>query len=422
MAKVAKTHLQSQESLLLDYVHRLEKLKKGRRAVHVHISRLMPYNRRDNHLQSALNTFDGIVKTLNGQVFLLKNTDLILVYKEGAKDDVETAIVKLRFLFSDDPLLEEKTQERKGREFCTWYNVEAQYDEFLYLARELVSNLTVAEAKEQGLDAEDAFEEAPVKPQDPPMTPKVLAQVSDALMRADLSNMMRRQYVCSITGEGAPQDVFSELYISIPDLRDTLLPGIGLTGNRWLFQHLTETLDHRVLSLLGKTDERSFTGDISINLNVATLLTKEFLNFDDAVIASMRGGIVLELQLVDIFANLNDFQFAREFVKDRGYRLCIDGIDYNTLRYIDRERMGIDLIKLNWSPELLVTEDIPLQEMREVVSMAGEARMILARCDDRDAIEYGQSVGIKLFQGRHVETLIAEESRRRNMHKRIRLN
>lgn len=419
MAK-ASTHLQSQESLLLDYVHRLEKLKKGRRAVHIHISRLRPYNRRDNHLQSAINTFDPIVKALNGQIFLLKNTDLILVYKDAARDDVETAIVKLKFLFSDDPLLEEKGQERKGREFCSWYNVETQYDEFLNLARQMVGGLNQGDGKGSDTEADGGYGGPPL-PKEPPLTPRVLGQITDALMRADLTNMLRRQYICSIAGEGSPQDVFSELYISIPDLRDTLLPGIGLTGNRWLFQHLTETLDFRVLSLLSKTDERSFTGEISVNLNIATLLTKEFLQFDDAVIASMRGGIVIELSLVDILANLRDFRFAREFIKDRGYRICVDGINHETLQYIDRDRMGVDLLKLNWSNDLLITEVLPIDQMRRMVERAGEARLILCRCDDRDAVEYGQSVGIRLFQGRHIETLIAEESRRRSMNKRIRL-
>ena len=39
--------LQSQESLLLDYVHRLDQHKVGRRAAHIHISRLQAQYRRE---------------------------------------------------------------------------------------------------------------------------------------------------------------------------------------------------------------------------------------------------------------------------------------------------------------------------------------------------------------------------------------
>jgi hypothetical protein len=40
---------------------------------------------------------------------------------------------------------------------------------------------------------------------------------------------------------------------------------------------------------------------------------------------------------------------------------------------------------------------------------------VLCRCDSADAIEFGRSVGIELYQGRHVETLIAEDGRRRDL-------
>ncbi|MCW9002571.1 MAG: EAL domain-containing protein, partial [Rhodospirillales bacterium] len=42
-----------QEGLLLDYIQRLEQHKKGRHAVHIHLSRLKPFNRRDHHIRAA---------------------------------------------------------------------------------------------------------------------------------------------------------------------------------------------------------------------------------------------------------------------------------------------------------------------------------------------------------------------------------
>ncbi len=72
-------------------------------------------------------------------------------------------------------------------------------------------------------------------------------------------------------------------FISIADLRETLLPKVNLASSPWLFQQLTETLDRRVLSLLNKHDDRTVAGDVSINLNVQTLLAPEFLVFDDNI-------------------------------------------------------------------------------------------------------------------------------------------
>jgi hypothetical protein len=39
----------------------------------------------------------------------------------------------------------------------------------------------------------------------------------------------------------------------------------------------------------------------------------------------------------------------------------------------------------------------------------------MCRVDNREAINYGQTVGINLFQGRHIENLIAEDTRRREL-------
>src|SRR3546814_11939703 len=87
-------------------------------------------------------------------------------------------------------------------------------------------------------------------------------------------NLMRRQAVCAITpGSHAPQPVFRELYISIADLQQSVLPEFDLASNLWLFQHLTQTLDSRMLSMLGRNDDSSIASPFRIKLNVGTILS-----------------------------------------------------------------------------------------------------------------------------------------------------
>ena len=98
-----------------------------------------------------------------------------------------------------------------------------------------------------------------------------------------------------------------------------LLPDDDLTANPWLFQHLTETLDKRVLVSISRHDDGSLTSNFSINLNVSTILSDEFLEFDENINASMRSSIVLELQLVVIFSDVKAFILAMCFAQYRGY-------------------------------------------------------------------------------------------------------
>lgn len=404
--------LPSQENLLLDYVYRLEKRRKGRRAVHIHLSALRPFNRRDQHIRAAASNFEPLIKDLKGQIFALKNADLFFVFKDEANTQVETILQRVRFLFSDDPLIEE--EDKINQDFATWYDCEKDFDSILHL----VQGMDQAEKKRQTtvrsrMDARAALKTK--QEQGEPLTPEVLEKVITALTSADLSNLVRRQYICAIDEKMVPEEEFSELFISIKDLRETMLPNVNLLANRWLFQHLTESLDKRMLSMLTKTDSISISGQISFNINVAVLLSPEFQAFDDNIAAGRRGSMTIELQKEDIFNDLSSYMFAREFVQDKGFKICIDGLSAETLRMINTEKLGVDLIKLIWDPDLVDASDEILDNLRDIVRKRGDKHLILCRCDDRQAIDFGHSVGIGLFQGRFVESLIAEDGRRREL-------
>ena len=153
----------------------------------------------------------------------------------------------------------------------------------------------------------------------------------------------------------------------------------------------------------------------SFNLNVATMLSPDFLTFDDNIPASRRGHMIVELQVVDLFADLGAYQFVRSFAQERGYRICIDGLTHQTMSMIDRARLGADVVKLYWHPQLIDGGEETRQRIHAMVRRNGENRVILCRCDNREAIDFGRSIGVTLFQGRHVETMIAEENRKREL-------
>lgn len=412
----AGSALGREEAGFVDLVRSFENARSNRQVVIVHMSRLQPQNRRDTQLRTAAASFDGQTRGVGGSMFNLHNGDIAFAFRGAGKDDVDAAIFKLKFLFRDDPLLDggrHEDDEEAGDAFVTWYNVENQFDTLLRLAQRYVQD---ARAK-QDTQAEEqvvATEQEEDRSGDP-LTAEILARIETTLASADVSNLMRRQSVCAIIGNAPPQPVFSELFISISDLRQTLLPNVDITSNPWLFQHMTQTLDRRMLSLLVKNDDASVFGDISINLNVNTLLGAEFLKFDDNVKAGMRGTIVLEISLVDIFADIAAFLFARDFAHERGYRLCVDGLGPQTLPFVQREKLGVDLLKLAWSPELARhARGEHGDAFRRRIKRAGETRIILCRCGTTEAIEFGTGLGITLFQGRHIEQLVSEQVRMRS--------
>jgi EAL domain-containing protein (putative c-di-GMP-specific phosphodiesterase class I) len=406
-----RTRGPSQEYLLLDYLQRLGRNVEGRMAVHIHLSRLRPQNRQDHHIRIAAATFEGMVQNYEGQIFTLSNSDLFFICKDAAIEDIDAAIMKVRYLFSEDPLSQGDDEEDLAR-FCTWFNVASQYEELLDLVkqmhRERERKQRLAVASDRG-GAVDPRQRGSRKQLDP----EQLGKLETFLTRADLSNLMRRQPICAMTpGNPNPQPVFRELYISISDLQQTVLPEFDIASNLWLFQHLTQTLDARMLSMLIRNDDSSIASSFSINLNVQTILSPPFLNFDSSLKAVARGTVVIELQKIDIFGDMGAYMFARDFMRERGYRICLDGLNHLTLQFIDRERLGLDLLKLVWSPDL--ADDLAgnrVTELKEHVDRCGRARIILCRCDSDEAVRFGQSLGITMYQGRYIDRLLANETR-----------
>jgi hypothetical protein len=388
------------ETLLLDYTRRLARYASGRRAIVIHLSRLRPDNRRSHHIRIAANTFESLVKQFDGQIFLLQNADIVFVCKDASIAVIDEAIMRLRYLFGDDPLAAELDESSPDR-FATWYDLERDYQDFLALAEDIHEQ----EAKRKRRIA--AIINGGPRGERQPMDPQGLAELVGLLQRADLTNVMRRQSICAILGDETPKTVFREIYISIADLRDSVMPRRDIASDRWLFQHLTQHLDRRVLAMLRKNDDQAIAHSYSLNLNISTVLSQDFHQFDQSLRSNARSSIVIELQKVDIFADLGAYMFARDFLKERGYRVCLDGVSAVTLNFIDRERLGLDLVKMFWSPDM--ADPLRTQRttaFRDAIERTGRSRIILARCDSEEAVSFGLSVGLRLFQGRHIDRLL----------------
>src|SRR3546814_4200046 len=62
--------------------------------------------------------------------------------------------------------------------------------------------------------------------------------------------------------------------------------------------------------------------------------------------------IVVELQLHDVMGDVGGFMFARDFVREKGYRVCLDGVTGLGLPLVDRQKLGVDMVKLIWAPTM----------------------------------------------------------------------
>jgi hypothetical protein len=395
------------EEILVDYARRLQHHLPGRRAVHLHLSRLAAAHRREHHVRVALGAWDAVVARFDGQLFHLANNDLVVVTKGATVAEMDQVVLKLRFLFSEDPLAE-GSGESADRVFCTWYELTREYPRFVAMAQDMLARKQAGYAQDIARDAAARMETAGPAYEAPrqPIDPIGLAKLEQGLASMDLTVMVRRQPICAVMPAMPPMPVFQEVFVAIAELAKRLMPDVDLASDRWLFQRLTQKLDNRVLSVLPEIEAKEQLSS-SINLNIGTILSPQFQTFEKKLRTVTQKTMVAELQVVDVFGDVGTYIFARDYLRDRGWRICLDGLNYLTFPLLAKTELGFDLHKVIWTPEL----DGEVQEQRrrkfqQTVEAIGADKVVLCRCDSQRAIDFGQTIGIRLFQGRFVDAML----------------
>lgn len=396
----------AQERQLLSDLKKSSSQTKGRFALHVHLDLLKPESRSDHTLRAAETTFKGFITRGGASFYWLTDASFVVLFKAPHSDSMRSALVKIRFLFASDPLLRGRSASGESDEddpLVTWINLDRMFDSFLEMVKARVAShgaMRISGGRRTAAKKSEAARKRPAAP----LTPDILKKIDNALSGADLSSHIRRQPVFAVVGHGTPDPVFTEVYVSIGDLRESLIPHVDLSSNVWLFQKLTQTLDRRVLSILSRRDDKTLSSGFSMNLNVSTILSDEFLRFDESLSPGNHGTVILELRTEDIFSNLTGYFFARDYVRQRGYRICIDGLNWRILPYLNIPGLGADMAKMTWQSDLPDILASPAgKAARHLIEADLYGRVILNRCDDNEAIETGQNMGFTLFQGRALD-------------------
>lgn len=187
------------------------------------------------------------------------------------------------------------------------------------------------------------------------------------------------------------------------DLKKAIAPDVNVLSNRWLFQHLSETLDKRMLGIFKELFAHT-PKNISLNLNISTIFTPAFEQFLAEMPENMS--IIVEVQLMDIIQNTQNYLVARDLLHEAGHQILIDGLHPISFEFMDMNILDSDLMKLNWTPAL--NKETESDRLREI----DPERIILMRCEDEDSLRWGLMHNIRRFQGYFIDALTAAKIRK----------
>jgi len=392
------------EVKLLEVVNGIKSNPGGYYALHFNLSQLTEQYKSDYQIKIAINILNDLLKAEDSIAFGLQDGDIIFLYNGSNRGLLEKAIFQLRYLFMDDPL-GYSADGLENEDFCTVYDLEFRWRDFFTTCQkksnhEPIFQHHVFSSQIQTIDGG-------VRTKLHVMTPAALVKITDDIQQTNVSDAMRSQPACAIIAGRDPKIIFEETYVNISHLSKLIKTDVDLLSQITLFKYLTKTFDKRVLALLKIKAKMSDKFATSLNLNVSTLFSDEFASFDASLSAQQKASTIIELQIADVFEDITMFTLAKETVQKLGYRICLDGLDSVGFTKVDRKELGFDLAKVQWHPELDTPEGKGKKEiLSSAVQKCDPKRVILCRCDNEIAIEYGKSVGIALFQGRYVDNML----------------
>jgi len=346
----------------------------ARQALLLRLSRLPEDLKRPHHLRLAHAALDPLSFADRARLFRLPNEDVAMVWRGEAAEALRTSLDTVLHLFAD------AGEQVPGP------------DALLFALRLPEDAGTLLQAIEESQPPPEEPGKAPAGavPTDP-LDPPALAALEAALAQADVARFMRRRQIAERLAEGGFRLVWEKRTLSVAEIAATLVPDRAIRADPWLFRRLTRTLDRRMLALLGAPRELRDAGPFGLNLNVASILSPEFLRFDAALPPELRGQVVIDLLLADVMADPAAFLFARDFARGRGYLLALRGVTAGLLDAFPLRRIGLDLLHLRFSPELA--------RLDAGRTLPDADHIVLSRADTGTALAWGRAHGIMLYQG-----------------------
>ena len=338
------------ERLLLDAARRLQRQPAGLVALVLHLSRLP--GARAHHRRIARAMMQDVAQRQDGQVFMLRNGDLVLLCRaaprrRGVEGDLGGLPATLARLMRVDAL-------EPDRLIDVWQVAQEPERLLAYATARLAETVASLPAEEE-----------------PPGQVAAVGRLAAVAAEAAAVDMMQRQNAVLLAARAPPsadaaavdggllRPLFCELSFSMAALEARA--GAGLVEpDPFLFRHLASRLDQRMLELVaealgggGPLDplrQQAGAPPLHLNLALPAILSDGFAALAAAVRAT---GVGMGVEVAVSEACGDPDMYRRAAAAAVGATLVLDGVSHLALLLSQPWALGADLIKLDWSPRLL---------------------------------------------------------------------
>jgi hypothetical protein len=316
-----------------------------------------------------------ILFSRSNNVFLLNQGDLVAFIRHLDENAIDKYSAEMRHLFHDDPIIR------------SHFGLNEKFYRFYSLLNDFESVLRVIDSSAQESIKPEGIKFDPI-----------------SFIPCEILNQIQknRQHICKINSGKFPEPIGYEYYLSVDAIQKALKTDFNFLAQPEFFKYITLFFDKRALPRLTEFLRRSSSTDaFHMNLNLKTITSKEFYD----LIAKLKLPVTVEIDRSDYFMDRELLKTAKEFLKNHQSKLCLDLIDGPSLSFFMNQEPDCDFYKIIYTPHLF---DHYGESLDKFLDHIGRPRVILARCDERKAIEKGLFYGIRYFQGFYIEKTLKD--------------
>lgn len=350
--------------------------------VYFNLSGLKQHNQTPLILENARIHIQKCLQGHEIQLFLLSNNDIVVFIQNIGLIKLEKFVADFRKFFADDPLTEMK---RDGDHFYESYHLAQSFNTLCQKIESI--------APHQGADHSQYVpqESAPVLPFE------LLIRLQNTLKQADISNYIRRQTICMRDSQDKLKSIGLEFYLSMEGIEDVINAHALVMVDFALFKYLSILFDKKMLVYLVRhvkmlDPKMAF----HLNLNLKTVVSKEFFEFHKAI----NRQVVVEIDRTDMIWDMEGFNFAVDFLHSYKHKVCLDLLHGSNLKLFLETDLQCDYYKIICQETLFTNHRDTLDAF---IRKVGVDNIILIRCDNASLIEKAKSMGLTHFQGFLVE-------------------
>ena len=338
----------------------------------LHLSRLPAL--RAYHRRIARAIMEDAAHRLTGELFALRNRDLVLVVPPV--EAVQVVSIQLARLFGAG-------RAAPGELLSAW---PASGDAMARYAQERLHDVPAPELW-------DGPGQGRVAPGG--------AGAQAWLGAASLPVLTQRLVTVAVDADDTLRPVHAGIALSAPVLRGQLAAIGQADPDPYLLRHLTAGLDVRLLRGMCQAIQGATMGQalpLTVSAGVAGVLSDEFAQ----LAGLMEPGWGVALPLADVCADLAGFVRARTRLRAAGAALMIEGVSHHALPLLNLACLEAGWIRLDWAQTLPGSACL-----LDALARLSASRVVLARADTPAAVAWGLAHGVRYFQGTHIDMLLA---------------